>query len=434
MRLEYGQYGGADASGDNAANGRDIPYSRGDGDQLHNAMRCFSCLAAVIVLTLVIAAIYIYYIEPARSYKEASALMERGDFAQAELVFNKLGDYKDSEIKASSAKLQALLELLKKSQFDEAIKYFHSLTSKDWRNTADRPDLQNEIRFEVADYLFRQKKYNEALNYYLNLGDYRDSRERAQACVFRMGGEAYFADQKYDFGSIMEMGRFEQDNNTANGAEPIEWIVVRKAIADDGLHILLISRYCLDCRPYQDKKPFTEWKDSSLRKWLNHEFYGKAFNNDEHGKIVTVKVGPDWCDFFREVENGHLSADNVFILSEEEMNICLFNGGGRKGLPTPFAVSRGVQVKEDGSCRYWLRNKTVMTQTSLNKLRKGKKEYALLKKAAGYIVDEPAFTSGWDRGCGLEADAPIVGVRPAMHIIIKSAPRFIADNAGVKMK
>lgn len=47
-------------------------------------------------------------------------------------------------------------------------------------------------------------------------------------------------------GTVVTYGRYEQDNDDTNGAEPIEWIV----LATEDKNVLLISRYGLDTQEY----------------------------------------------------------------------------------------------------------------------------------------------------------------------------------------
>ena len=76
-----------------------------------------------------------------------------------------------------------------------------------------------------------------------------------------------------DIGSFVTFGRYEQDGNPDNGTEKIEWIVLD---VQDG-KCLLLSRYCLDSKPYHSKGKTITWKDSALRKWLNSDFLDSAF-------------------------------------------------------------------------------------------------------------------------------------------------------------
>ena len=58
---------------------------------------------------------------------------------------------------------------------------------------------------------------------------------------------SYFGDALYVGGKV-EFGSYEQDGNTQNGPEPIEWDVA--AAYEDGY--LLVSRYILDGIPWDD--------------------------------------------------------------------------------------------------------------------------------------------------------------------------------------
>jgi hypothetical protein len=105
-----------------------------------------------------------------------------------------------------------------------------------------------------------------------------------------------------DVGDIVTFGAYEQDNDTANGKEAIEWLVVAKE--DDG--ITLISTIGLDYKPYAEKSNgyHVDWKDCSLRKWLNKEFLKAAFTADEQEMLLTP-----------ELKTGdNVTSDKVFLL------------------------------------------------------------------------------------------------------------------------
>ncbi len=123
-----------------------------------------------------------------------------------------------------------------------------------------------------------------------------------------------------DVGDIVTFGRYEQDNITANGKEPIEWLVLAKE--KEGL--LLISRYGLDYRPYHgnpddfnwETHPLN-WEECDLRAWLNSDFLEEAFSREEQAQIPTVTVSADanpydWDHPDRDTR------DRVFLLSISE--------------------------------------------------------------------------------------------------------------------
>ena len=47
-------------------------------------------------------------------------------------------------------------------------------------------------------------------------------------------------------GNIFTFGRYEQDNDTSNGSEAIEWQVLDV----QGNNVFIISKYILDIKPY----------------------------------------------------------------------------------------------------------------------------------------------------------------------------------------
>ena len=58
-----------------------------------------------------------------------------------------------------------------------------------------------------------------------------------------------------DVGDIITFGSYEQDNNTLNGKENIEWLVLAKE--DD--RILVTSKYALDCQQYNTEYTGVTW-------------------------------------------------------------------------------------------------------------------------------------------------------------------------------
>ena len=55
----------------------------------------------------------------------------------------------------------------------------------------------------------------------------------------------------------------------------LEWIVLDKN--ED--KALLLSKNVIDCKCFEDTKTETTYNNSSIRKWLNEEFYNEAFSD-----------------------------------------------------------------------------------------------------------------------------------------------------------
>ena len=114
-------------------------------------------------------------------------------------------------------------------------------------------------------------------------------------------------------GQTFMLGHYEQDNNFGNGAEPIEWEV----LAVEGGRALVISKYALDFKAYNDVITDITWENSSLRRWLNGEFFSNAFTAAEQNQILTVtNENPDNPIF--GTDGGNRTNDRIFVLSSDE--------------------------------------------------------------------------------------------------------------------
>ena len=104
--------------------------------------------------------------------------------------------------------------------------------------------------------------------------------------------------QNAQVGDIIEIGNFEQDGDVANGAEPIEWMV----IADEDGKKLLLSKYIpmpLGNMMY-DVFPgggvnYT-WAECGIRTYLNGDFYEAAFTDEERELIAETEIRTTWSD------------------------------------------------------------------------------------------------------------------------------------------
>lgn len=93
--------------------------------------------------------------------------------------------------------------------------------------------------------------------------------------------------QDAGIGAKIKFGSFEQDNNTKNGAEEIEWLV----IDEDEEHFLVVSTYALEAMPFMEKKgDIVTWEDSLVREWMQEKFYEEAFTEAEKQKIAKTTL------------------------------------------------------------------------------------------------------------------------------------------------
>lgn len=186
-------------------------------------------------------------------------------------------------------------------------------------------------------------------------------------------------------GQVVTFGKYEQDNDTANGAEAIDWIV----LDIQGDYALVISQKVLDAKAFSaDTSAGVTWADSSIRAWLCGDFMSTAFTEDERNRICTI--------------NQDDNKDTVFLLSVEDAEKYFESDSDRVAVATAYATSNGVYASlrytEDkasfnGACRWWLR-----TADSENAL-------AQRVRNTGDILH-----------VGIDVTSDDIGVRPAMWI------------------
>ena len=157
--------------------------------------------------------------------------------------------------------------------------------------------------------------------------------------------------ETYTFGS------YEQDGDSSNGKEPIEWLVLDR----DGDRALLLSKYALD---YQSFMPFYEpvtepytWESCSLRRWLNGTFLNAAFSADEQQRLLTTTVITSPGSLHRE--NGPVTTeDRVFLLSNTEVYAYFASEATTAAEYTAYALSENPwpgNAATPGPADWWLR-------------------------------------------------------------------------------
>lgn len=158
---------------------------------------------------------------------------------------------------------------------------------------------------------------------------------------------------------IVVFGSYEQDGLRKNGVEPIEWIVLD--IQEN--RALLLSRYALDSKPYNDAYTPVTWESCSLRKWMNDTFLNTAFSEAEKKQILLTEVDNSGTQGNSKWHSsgGNNTKDFVFLLSYEESEQYFDGAYDRICVPTSYAVSQGadIRVHDDGvteSGWWWLRS------------------------------------------------------------------------------
>lgn len=218
--------------------------------------------------------------------------------------------------------------------------------------------------------------------------------------------------KNYDFskakaGDVIRFGSYEQDGIMTNGKEDIEWIV----LSNKKGKLLLLSKYMLDCIPYNNKYGDFTWETCSLRKWLNKQFYKNAFTDEEKAKIVKVKLSnPDNPDY--GTEGGKATKDRIFMLSTDDIINSKFGFNGsfraedtkRQCSYTTYAGIQGVNTSE------WILRSPGSYQLSVVYV-----DALGIVNLDGEIVD----LLGYDGEDSVPGFAFRPGIRPALYISVK---------------
>lgn len=207
-------------------------------------------------------------------------------------------------------------------------------------------------KYNDAIALMDAGKYSEAISAFEALDGYKDSVNKIEECNVNIYGEEVWNKVKsVNVGDVYKFGSYEQDNNKSNGQEDIEWLVLEK----DGTKILVVSKYALDCKPYNTSYTDVTWETCTLRKWLNNDFLGSAFSANEKAMIPTVTISADKNPDYN-TNPGNAMQDQVFLLSITEANKYFSSDSARQCKPTDYAVANGAWESDSGNCWWWLRS------------------------------------------------------------------------------
>ena len=174
---------------------------------------------------------------------------------------------------------------------------------------------------------------------------------KKNAFIEKYGQDVYDRFGLVEEGKNIKFGSYEQDNNTSNGKEEIEWLVLKV----EGDKALVISKYALDCQQYNTSYTDVTWETCSLRKWLNGTFINNAFSLDEQNMIqsttVTAEKNPS-----HSTSPGNNTTDKVFLLSITEVNKYFSSDNACQCQGTAYCYAQGAYKTSNGNCWWWLRS------------------------------------------------------------------------------
>lgn len=246
-----------------------------------------------------------------------------------------------------------LWEILKKAcQFKKEDRY---QSAKEFRKELEK--LKNEIKI-------KEKKDNEEKattpdkdKILEELSKMREELEQLKAEKNRKiknGSEVENIEKKhYSEGDTVWFGTYPQ-GISSDSIEEIEWTVLK---IEEG-KMLLLSNNVLDVQPYHKERKAITWEKSSIRKWLNEEFYNEVFNDSEKSRIKNTFIEGEKNEEFGTL-GGNNTLDKVFLLSIKDVKdkVTLLNDEKKlRGKATEFAALKRVYLNEESeNAMWWLR-------------------------------------------------------------------------------
>ena len=165
--------------------------------------------------------------------------------------------------------------------------------------------------------------------------------------VLSLAGFAFAAD--IGVGDTVIFGNKLQESlhgGVVYGESPIEWVV----LAREEDKVLLITRQEIDYQPFGG----STWESSSLRSYLNENFYNTAFTDEEKAVIIPVMVSAETNPMY-DTDQGVPTTDRIFLLSTDEVKKYFPTMESRCCTATAYVNGEGSFQGTNGNCNWILR-------------------------------------------------------------------------------
>ncbi|MDR0220840.1 MAG: zinc ribbon domain-containing protein [Lachnospiraceae bacterium] len=169
----------------------------------------------------------------------------------------------------------------------------------------------------------------------------------------------------------------------------IEWRVLEVS----GGKALLLSEYVLEYRPYNEKQEGVTWETSTLRAYLNVEFYN-GFSASDRARIAPTMNNSNKDNQWFGTPGGNDTEDYIFLLSLEEVVRYFGDSGQLANRPSEDVWTIDDQYNEariaydlDGSTRWWwLRSPGWLRGDAAQVLNNG--SISVVGVTASYVYDD----------------------------------------------
>ena len=149
-------------------------------------------LIILIALAVTVSLTYRSHIKPFISYKTAESMLEDGKYDEAKEAFSALGEYKDSYSKVNEcdnekAYSQALNHL-KAKDYKNSTREFNALAKINYKDSKTK---YIESAYGLGCEYFDNKDYSNALSYFKQCNNYKDSNDKIKYCQSKNAGDEY---------------------------------------------------------------------------------------------------------------------------------------------------------------------------------------------------------------------------------------------------
>lgn len=280
----------------------------------------------IIIIAIFGATFYSVVILPKQKLNTAMTYLDSGDYENAYELLEELE--KD--------------DIIAKNKYDRAMEY---INNKDYDNAyallkeLGDNDTIAKSKYDRAVELIDQKDIEGAYLLLENL-DYKDSKEKLSSITQQY---KKIKRSKAKVGDTVTFGTYEK--------EEVEWQVLAK----EDNRVLVITKNIIECKQYNTEYTDVTWESCTLRKWLNNDFYNKAFSDEEKASIQTTNV-VNKNNAKYGTKGGNDTQDKVFLLSIDEANQYFTSDSERQCQGTNNAKSNELYVADYGNSRWWLRS------------------------------------------------------------------------------
>lgn len=161
-------------------------------------------------------------------------------------------------------------------------------------------------------------------------------------------------------GQIVKFGKYEGDNNAANGPEDVEWIVLEVTKENGRARALLLSKDIIGAPGGWNKTDGnTFYSASNLHDWCENDFYLTFTMYDASLKEKILKMSIETADSSTGVDSGEAVQAHAYAPAKEDLDKFLTGDLAKyiTASPTASAKASGVTAYgKEQAAQYYLRN------------------------------------------------------------------------------